>query len=173
VSRIFGPLRQLGYAVADIDAEMGRWIDLGVGPWFVEREVVATGQTGDGAPLQLRLAMAMANSGPVQLELIQPLDDLPSVYQAFLAAGRTGPQHWAVWPEEYDERVALLGPHGLSVAQEGATARGRFMYLVDPTDPLCCIEVAELTSERAASYQAVAEAAVDWDGRDPVRDGWP
>ena len=35
MSRLFGPLRQMGYVVKDIDAAMRYWIDVcQIGPWF-------------------------------------------------------------------------------------------------------------------------------------------
>ena len=36
MSRIFGPIRQLGYVVQDIESAMRHWVEVeGVGPWFV------------------------------------------------------------------------------------------------------------------------------------------
>jgi hypothetical protein len=32
-----GPIRQIGYVVADLDGAIQSWIQLGVGPWFVMR----------------------------------------------------------------------------------------------------------------------------------------
>src|SRR3954469_6497065 len=35
MSRLFGPLRQMGYVVPDVEAAMRHWIEVcGVGPWF-------------------------------------------------------------------------------------------------------------------------------------------
>jgi len=32
---MFGPLRQIGYVVSDIERAMRHWVDVcGVGPWF-------------------------------------------------------------------------------------------------------------------------------------------
>ena len=34
-----GAIRQIGYVVSDIDAALAGWVDLGVGPWFVMRDL--------------------------------------------------------------------------------------------------------------------------------------
>ena len=35
MSRLFGPLRQMGFVVRDIEAAMRHWVEVcGVGPWF-------------------------------------------------------------------------------------------------------------------------------------------
>ena len=42
MSRLFGPLRQMGFVVRDIDRAMRHWIEVcGVGPWFVAEEITA------------------------------------------------------------------------------------------------------------------------------------
>ena len=36
MSRLFGPLRQMGYVVPDVEAAMRHWVTVcGVGPWFI------------------------------------------------------------------------------------------------------------------------------------------
>jgi hypothetical protein len=50
----------------------------------------------------LHLSVTLANSGDVQIELIQQRCQTPSMYREFLAAGREGLQHWSSWPEDYE-----------------------------------------------------------------------
>ncbi len=56
--------------------------------------------------------MALANSGPLQMELIQIRNDAPSMYRDFLQAGHTGLQHVAYWTEDYDADLARLEAAG-------------------------------------------------------------
>ena len=43
MSRLFGPLRQMGYVVRDVEAAMRHWIDVcGVGPWFYAERLPLT-----------------------------------------------------------------------------------------------------------------------------------
>jgi hypothetical protein len=172
VSRTFGAVRQLGYVVPDLDAALDVWTrQHGVGPFFVTREMVLTGFVYDGvARPPARLAMALGNSGDLQIELIQPLDDTPSMFTDFLQERPEGGlQHWASWPRDYDDRLAAALDAGLVVGQAGDSPRGRFVYLRDPLGRHTGVEMAELTEARAVVYAAVAEAARGWDGSDPVR----
>jgi Glyoxalase/Bleomycin resistance protein/Dioxygenase superfamily len=56
-----------------------------------------------GQLYDLKVSIALANSGDVQLELIQQRNDVPSLYSDFLAAGYEGMQHWSSWPVNYHE----------------------------------------------------------------------
>jgi hypothetical protein len=51
----------------------------------------------------VHISIALANSGDLQLELIQQRCNTPTMYRDFLAAGNEGMQHWSSWPENYDE----------------------------------------------------------------------
>lgn len=172
MSLTFGPMRQLGYVVPDLDAALDVWTrQHGVGPFFRTDEMVLTGFTYDGVEqAPTRLAMALGNSGDMQIELIEPLDDHPSMFTEFLQERPGGGlQHWASWPEDYDDRLAAALAAGLRVGQAGDSPRGRFVYLRDPLAPATGVEMAELTESRRQVYGAVAAAALGWDGSDPVR----
>lgn len=47
-------------------------------------------------------SIALANSGPLQIELIQQRNDAPSMYRDFLAEGHEGLQYVAYWTEDFD-----------------------------------------------------------------------
>lgn len=175
MSRLFGDLRQVGIVVRDIEAAMAHWSEVcGVGPWFYTDRLAVTsftyrGQRHDG----IHLSIALANSGDVQLELIQQRCDTPSMYRDFLAAGHEGMQHWSSWPVDYDARLQHALANGYTVGQEGDSPRGRFVYLWNEGHPGTVIEMAHLTEGRKRIFDAVRAAAVGWDGSDPVRRSWP
>jgi hypothetical protein len=89
MSRLFGDLRQVGIAVRDIEAAMRHWVEVcGVGPWFYTDRLPVTGFTYAGRRYdEVHISIALANSGAVQLELIQQRCGTPSMYRDFLAAG--------------------------------------------------------------------------------------
>jgi hypothetical protein len=95
MSRIFGPIAQLGYVVRDAHASMEQWIRNGVGPWFHFERVKLDWFRHRGIASPLEMSVALANSGDVQIELIQQRNDAPSMYKEFLDAGREGLQHVA------------------------------------------------------------------------------
>ena len=174
MSRLFGPIRQMGYVVRDIESAMHHWIDVcGVGPFFyVDRLPLINfqyqGQSGDP-----HLSIALANSGDVQVELIQQKDDTPTMYQDFLGRGLEGLQHWSSWPEDFEGYYETALKAGYKVGQEADSPRGRFVYFLNEGHPGTVIEMAALTPARRRIYDGVREAAVNWDGTEPIRREWP
>ena len=67
-----GPVRQMGYVVTDLDQAMAGWLELGVGPWFVMRGLPLQADYR-GEPCETTLSLAFANSGEMQIELIQQM----------------------------------------------------------------------------------------------------
>src|SRR5215472_10145160 len=81
MSRLFGALRQMGFVVRDIHKAMRHWIEVcGVGPWFVAEKLPLDGFWYKEQPYDIHVTVALANSGDVQLELIQQRDRTPSMY---------------------------------------------------------------------------------------------
>src|SRR5919108_4546265 len=94
MSRLFGGVIQNGYVVRNIEAAMRHWIDvLGVGPWFYIDHLPVADFQYKGQPSAVDVSLALANSGPLQIELIQQRNDAPSLYLDFLQAGHEGLQH--------------------------------------------------------------------------------
>jgi hypothetical protein len=122
MSRLFGPLRQMGYVVPDVEAAMKHWVEVcGVGPWFYADRLPLTSFSYGGKRYDdIHLSIALANSGEMQIELIQQRSDHPSMGRAFLVANpKGGLQHWSSWPENYDEIYQRALANGYVVAQEG------------------------------------------------------
>ncbi len=72
MSRIFGDIRQNGYVVRDIESAMKHWTEvLGVGPFFYFERVPVHDFRYRGEPSPVDLSIALANSGALQIELIQ------------------------------------------------------------------------------------------------------
>ena len=73
MSRLFGGVIQNGYVVRNIEAAMRHWIDvLGVGPWFYIDHLPVADFQYKGQPSPVDISLALANSGTLQIELIQP-----------------------------------------------------------------------------------------------------
>ena len=173
MSRLFGPVRQVGYVVRDIEQAMLEWSRLGVGPWFYKGEVLSTEFRYYGKPSRLpQLSIALANSGDLQIELIQQRDDAPTLYLDTLARHGEGAQHLAYWTHErFDELTATLVQRGYVEGHAGrmGAQRGRFAYFVNPALPSAMIEVSELTGGKGDHFDQVRLAAAQWDGQDPIR----
>ena len=107
MSRIFGPVRQNGYVVRDIEKAMTHWVEvMGVGPWYYIDRVQTDWFRHRGVDSAVEMSIALANSGDLQIELIQQRNDAPSMYKEFLEAGYEGLQHLAFWSKNYQALYA-------------------------------------------------------------------
>ncbi len=171
MSRLFGPMRQLGYVVRDIEKTMSHLSSVcAIGPWFYNENAQFSSVTYNGKDCSgMQVSLAFANSGDMQIELIQQRCNTPSMYLEFLASGKEGRQHWSSWPENYDEVYKRALEQGYTVWQEGTMPRGPFAYFKTEGVQGTVFEISQLTPGRRRFFDMVREAAVNWDGRDPIR----
>jgi hypothetical protein len=158
--------------VRDIEAAMGHWTEvLGIGPFFYFEKAPLQNFRYHDQPSNLLVSIALANTGPLQIELIQQRNDAPSMYRDFLAAGHEGLQHIAYWTQTFDpdlERIRALG-YRIGQSGEAGGRDGRFVYLETESHPGTVVELSEISGAKGRFFQMIADAARAWDGRDPVR----
>ncbi|MDB5826033.1 MAG: glyoxalase [Variovorax sp.] len=173
MSMLFGGVRQVGYVVRDIEKAMDHWArTLGVGPWFYKEAVGTTEFKYYGKPSRLpQLSIALANSGDLQIELIQQRDDAPSLYLDSLNRGGEGAQHLAYWTDSgFDENVTRLLSLGYVEGHSGRMGtRGRFAYFVHPDLPGGMFEISEMAGGKGEYFREIRNAAESWDGGKPIR----
>src|SRR3954454_21153517 len=120
MSRIFGAVCQNGYVVRDIRAAMDHWIKvMGVGPWFYIDRVKTDGFRYRGADSPVEMSIALANSGDLQIELIQQRNDAPSMYRDHLTVHGEGLHHRPYWTTDYQPLYDRAIASGFVVGHEG------------------------------------------------------
>lgn len=171
MSHFFGEIRQLGYVVRDIEQAMAYWSKtLGVGPWFYNPKVPIKNYQYKGESYEPHNSVALANSGFIQVELIQTRNDAPSMYKDFLAQGLTGLQHVAYWTQSYDSDLERLTAQGFTPVMSGEVGeRGRFVYFDTEYHPGTVIELSEVAGPKGKMFDMIRAASENWDGTDPVR----
>lgn len=171
MSRLFGEIRQNGYVVRDIEAALEHWTGtLGVGPFYYFERAPVSDFRYRGEPSPLEVSIALANSGALQIELIQQRNDAPSMYRDFLGAGREGLQHVAYWTQQFDADLERVRGSGIDVGQSGTVGEsGRFVYFDTEFHPGTVIELSEISGAKGRFFEHLAELARSWDGSDPVR----
>jgi len=171
MSRIFGNIAQIGYVVRDIDTAMDNWVKHGVGPWFYVDRVQTDYFRYRGADSDMQMSVALANSGDVQLELIQPRNDAPSMYKDFLDSGREGMQHIAYWSNDFQALLDRALAAGYTIGQEGSIGgeQGRFAYLDTEVEQGTVIEISDISGPKGMFFQYIRDVAATWDGSDPIR----
>ena len=171
MSRLFGPIRQIGYVVPNLDEAIEHWVQhAGIGPFFRFDHMPVTSFRVRGRKMSLDLSVACANSGDVQIELIEQHNPEPSPYKDFLDRHGAGLQHFGVWSSDYDTDIARLLEQGHTIAFDGETGGAtRFTYFDSPFSPGTYMEVADFSGVLASICAQIRVAALDWDGGDPVR----
>jgi hypothetical protein len=173
MSRLFGPITQNGYVVENAEAAARFWTEtLGVGPFFMLPSVRFERYSYRGQASAPELRIALANSGDLQIELIEQINDAPSAYKDFLLVNGPGLQHLSVWSEAYAADTARYADRGLEPLAEGVLAGGiGFTYYDTGFHGGAIMEVLDLRPDVKARMAAIREAARAWDGSDPLR--WP
>ncbi|MBL8545946.1 MAG: VOC family protein [Hyphomonadaceae bacterium] len=174
MSRSLGAIRQNGYVVRDIRASMDYWLNvLGVGPWFYVDRVKTDYFRYRGEESDMQMSIALANSGDLQIELIQQRNDAPSLYRDFLNAGNEGLQHLAYWTTDFQGLYDALCEKGHVVGHEGAIggAQGRFAYFDAPAPHTgAMIEISDISGPKGKFFEHIRRVAATWDGSDPIRE---
>ena len=162
------PLTQTCWVVPDLDDAITSWNAMGVGPFFHftldDPDALHRGETR-----RLHVRVAIAYAGPMQIELIQPLDDDPSVYRDVVAPGQSGLHHVCREYGGLDEGIAALTAQGFEVAMSGTLGPIRFAYV--DTRPLiaCMYELVDQSDMAVRMYAHIRQAASQWDGVDGSR----
>lgn len=172
MSRIFGAVRQNGYVVRDVQAAMQHWVArIGVGPWFYFDRVRIDWFRHRGQDSAVELGIALANSGDLQIELIEQRNAAPSLYREFLDAGHEGLQHVAYWTTEYQALYDRALAAGYVVGHEGQIGgpQGRFAYFDTGGPPGTVVEISDVSGPKGAFFEHVRKASLGWEGSDPIR----
>jgi len=125
-------ITQVGIVVRDIDKALEAYSHkLGVGPWrvytYAPPKLTATKVRGVAVPYSMKLALAW--TGDMMWELIQPLDG-PSIYWEFLRDHGEGIHHIMVdyGDRSLEETTAAFAARGWPAVMEGNYLGSQFVY---------------------------------------------
>jgi hypothetical protein len=110
------------------------------------------------------LSLALANSGELQVELIQQTAGAASIFTEFLTAHPGGGfQQVAYWTTDFEETMTRVRAAGWPVVWTGGEAEGvRFAYAEPGGVPAAVVEIMELTPASAGMAEFVRAAAAEW-----------
>jgi len=110
---ILPPVSQVGIVVRDIDSTAAFYHStFGIGPFAIIPEVKFEGAILRGRPTSTSIKVAFAQSGSVQIELIQPLEG-DNIYTEFLAAKGEGLHHLGFEVDDFDGQLAAFKSKGI------------------------------------------------------------
>ncbi len=162
---------QTAYIVEDIRAAMTHFTrQLNAGPWFWREGGVFPWQVYRGKPTDVELSIAMGYSGSMQYELIEQLNDVPSVYMDVVKTRGYGLHHFGVGAPDYAARCNDYREQGLELVYEAEVSGGNRVAYFDTMHILqAYTEVINMSPATEAMFTRFQQASVGWDGAEPVR----
>jgi methylmalonyl-CoA/ethylmalonyl-CoA epimerase len=134
-------IRQIAVIVEDLDkAVEAYWKLLGVGPWhiYTYSKPLVKRMSYRGKPADYKMRLALADVGPLQIELIE-LGEGETIYAEFVEQHGYGLHHFGVLVDDMEEAIAQAEAAGIAMIQDGAgyglDGDGGYAYL-DTEDKL-------------------------------------
>ena len=124
---------QNAWVVDDVEAACMKWVnEMGVGPFFItEYTDQFSDMTYRGEPAELSMFVAIAQAGPVQIEIIQPTVER-CAYRDSVPAGTLGFHHMCVWTHDIKADTAYFAGLGYEAANIGRAGDIEFAYYGHP-----------------------------------------
>jgi Glyoxalase/Bleomycin resistance protein/Dioxygenase superfamily len=161
---------QVAFVVEDIHTAMTEMTgSLGAGPWFLRERGIAANQIYRGASVQTELAIAMAYSGDILLELIQQLDDGPSVFRDVVEKSGFGLHHIGIGAKDFDVTLSRYVEAGHVLAFQAKVANGARIAYLEKRGLPWLIEIIELLDAAAAMFAGFRQAHLEWSGKFEIR----
>lgn len=155
---------QFAWVVPDLEEAARRWHrTMGIGPFLVNRRLKIADAQYRGQPVETSFSTAIAQAGPIQIELVEQHDATPSAYRDTVAAGAEAFHHVAIITDTFDDTVKTYTDQGFAIASSGRMGAIRFVY-VDTTPTLGHMtEILEESPALRGFFGAVVKAAERWD----------
>ena len=161
---------QLAYVVADIDAAVTRWLNTTTAGPFFRAKFDLTGQSYRGAEVEAAIEVALAYRDDVLIELIQPVDNHPSIYHEVMHVRGPGVHHVMLSTADIDADVARHEAAGnASVASGQLPGFGCAVFIDTFTELGHFIEYGAWTASVLVAIEGFRSAHRTWTGADPVR----
>ncbi|MDB5445547.1 MAG: hypothetical protein JWQ97_864 [Phenylobacterium sp.] len=159
---------QIAWVVDDLFAAARRWTEVyGVGPFLVLPKRTSTVRYR-GQETALEMQIAVSQSGPIQLELIQQTAEVDSIYREIFPKGTGGLHHLCTMTDDFERSRRHYEALGYpSVAQLGGALRVEYFDTYKDFGHIT--ELVENTPAMMAAHQRNAAICANWDGSDPVR----
>ena len=165
-----GPVMQLAWLPSDFDAALRHWTQvMGVGPFFMMENIKLGDMRYRGAPTDAVFSLALAYWGDVQIELIRPENDAPSIYNGEYAV-RDRLHHVCVLVDDIADAYAACAAQGAQILVEGKVGDSGHVIYADPGGgPGSVVEMLQPQPGTADLFAMIKQAAATWHGTEPLR----
>jgi Glyoxalase/Bleomycin resistance protein/Dioxygenase superfamily len=168
---------QFAFVSTDWRRAAFHWIDvMGAGPFFILKLPPLEKQYR-GRSVFDTFEVAISFVGNTSIEIIQPINEEPSMFREVLEKKGDGALHHmfpdfrAMDDEEYARRRKKYADLGMNIACEFAIPGLGQNIFYDSLDPVgTFVELSQLTPEGFRVCLSMYEAHRTWDGTNPIRD---
>ena len=152
---------QSGFIVEDIDIAIEHFAArLNIGPWTTIRDVGPHGATYRGESAQAIVHVAFGFSGHLVYELIQQVNDVPSLYREVIDDRGYGFHHLGCATPAFDQAVTAMGAAGFENVGGLEIPDLRLAYF-DTSDVLPgMVQLIEASESVNASFTAMWKASI-------------
>lgn len=168
--KALGTVMQLAYLPDDFDAAVKHWTEVvGVGPFFLLPNIQLGDMKYRGQPTDAMFSVAIAYWGDLQIELIRPENDGPSIYNGEYAV-KDRLHHVCIVVDDLTAARAACAEAGAEILVEGKVGdTGEVIYVDAGGGPGNVLEFVKLMTGGDDLFAMMRDAARNWDGTDPLR----
>jgi len=146
-----GDSKQICVVTRDLQRTMEGLVRAGIGPWSVYTFGPDTCEDlmYRGRPAKYSMRLALAYSGSMMWEIVQPLTG-PNIYEEFLEKHGEGVHHVAFTLNgiSWEEQLAAFEAHGYPLIQSGAfQGKVRYAYFETEDDTTTTFEIFEVPED--------------------------
>ncbi|MES2496232.1 MAG: VOC family protein [Pseudomonadota bacterium] len=168
--KALGDIIQMAYLPEDFDATLRYWTEtVGVGPFFLMENIQLGEMRYRGQPTDARFSIAIAYWGDIQIELIRPENDAPSIYSGEYAV-KDRLHHICIFVDSIADARRACAEAGAEILVEGKVGdSGEVIYVDAGGGPGHVIELLQPMAGSEGLFAMIKDAARDWDGSEPLR----
>lgn len=165
-----GEVMQLAFVPDDFDAALKHWTEvLGVGPFFLMENIHLEGMKYRGEPTDAVFSLALAYWGDIQIELIRPENEAPSIYSGEYADVGDGLHHVCILVDDIEEAYRVAREQGAEIMIEGSLGDSRVIYVDPGRGPGSLVEILQQGEGGPDLFAMIKQAGESWDGSEPLR----
>lgn len=168
--KALGDVVQMAYLPEDFDAALKYWTEtVGVGPFFLMENVRLGEMKYRGQPTESVFSIAIGYWGDIQIELIRPENDAPSIYNGDYAV-TDRMHHICIFVKSIEEARRACAEVGAEILVEGKVGEdGEVIYVDAGGGPGTVIELLQPMGGSEGLFDMMRDAARNWDGSEPLR----
>ncbi len=164
-----GDIMQLAFVPADFDAAVKHWTEtMGVGPFFIIEGIHLEGMKYRGQPTDAVFDLALAYWGDLQIELIRPRDDHPSIYRGEYGSTGNGLHHVCMLVDDLAEARRVCDAAGAEVVIEGTFGTSQVIYVDAGGGPGTLVEILQQAKDGPDLFGMIKAAAQTRPSQSPL-----